>query len=178
MNKQEFMNYLKRESRASANAFIDSNNLVFQGEARAYQNASLLCENLDEPQKVKVPEFVADWIEEVKQRGCGLADALDCFASPIMPDNIKEWLEFNSSVIGCHHDHQELLARAWLDGYEIEDAAEWIVKIDDNAYFVDFFDSLQPHLVDGLGKEVMRFDSKEKADAIILLIGDGIVEKV
>lgn len=86
-------------------------------------------EELDEPQKVKVPEFVADWIEEVKQRGCGLADALDCFASPIMPDNIKEWVEFNSSVVGCHHDHQELLARAWLDGYEIEEEPKYCVNI-------------------------------------------------
>lgn len=78
-------------------------------------------------QKVKVPKFVADWIEEVKQRGCGLADALDCFASPIMPDNIKEWVEFNSSAIGCHHDHQELLARAWLDGYEVEEEPQYRV---------------------------------------------------
>lgn len=84
---------------------------------------------LDEPQKVKVPTFVADWIEEVKQRGCGLADALDCFASPIMPDIIKEWLEFNSSVIGCHHDHQELLARAWLDGYEVEEEPKYYVEL-------------------------------------------------
>nr|DAG79504.1 MAG TPA: Protein of unknown function (DUF1642) [Caudoviricetes sp.] len=80
-------------------------------------------------QKVKVPMFVADWIEEVRRRGCGLADALDCFASPIMPDNIKEWLEFNSSAIGCHHDHQELLARAWLDGYEVEEEPKYRVNI-------------------------------------------------
>lgn len=51
-----------------------------------------------------------------------------------------------------------------------------MVKVGDNAYFVDFFDSLTPHLVDGLGWEVMRLDDKSKADAVALIIG-GKAEK-
>lgn len=59
---------------------------------------------------------------------------------------------------------------------EVEEEPKWVVKVDDNAYFVDFFDSLTPHLVDGLGWEVMRLDDKSKADAVALIIG-GKAEK-
>ncbi|MEQ7031868.1 hypothetical protein ABQE16_16945 [Enterococcus avium] len=59
---------------------------------------------------------------------------------------------------------------------EVEEEPKWVVKVDDNAYFVDFFDSLTPHLVDGLSWEVMRLDDKSKADAVALIIG-GKAEK-
>ena len=63
---------------------------------------------------------------------------------------------------------------------EVEEEPKWVVKIEDNgsAYFVDFFDELQPHLVYGLSGEVMRFDSEDKANAIFTLIECGTVEKV
>ncbi|MGH1649480.1 DUF1642 domain-containing protein, partial [Enterococcus gilvus] len=118
MNKQEWIEKIKANGE-----WFETNRYV------KITKVIELVNQIDEPQKVKVPAFVADWIEEVKQRGCGLADALDCFASPIMPDIIKEWLEFNSSVIGCHHDHQELLARAWLDDYEVEEEPKYYLKL-------------------------------------------------
>ncbi|MDB1728419.1 hypothetical protein [Enterococcus avium] len=63
---------------------------------------------------------------------------------------------------------------------EVEEEPKWVFKIEDNgsAYFVDFFDELQPHLVYGLSGEVMRFDSEDKANAIVTLIECGTVEKV
>ena len=63
---------------------------------------------------------------------------------------------------------------------EVEEEPKWVVKIEDNgsAYFVDLFDELQPHLVYGLSGEVMRFDSEDKANAIVTLIECGTVEKV
>ena len=63
---------------------------------------------------------------------------------------------------------------------EVEEEPKWVVKIEDNgsAYSVDFFDELQPHLVYGLSGEVMRFDSEDKANAIVTLIECGTVEKV
>ena len=63
---------------------------------------------------------------------------------------------------------------------EVEEEPKWVVKIEDNgsAYFVDFFDELQPRLVYGLSGEVMRFDSEDKANAIVTLIECGTVEKV
>ena len=63
---------------------------------------------------------------------------------------------------------------------EVEEEPKWVVKIEDNGstYFVDFFDELQPYLVYGLSGEVMRFDSEDKANAIVTLIECGTVEKV
>ncbi len=129
---------------------------------------------------VKVPAFVAEWIEEVRQRGCGLADALNCFASPIIPNEVEEWVEFNSSALGMHHDHQELLARAWLDGYEVE-PPKWIVKKKNGDYvegyanattsftiYIDsHLDSTTPH----------KFTKLAKAEAVAYLV-EGAVEKV
>lgn len=127
-------------------------------------------------QKVKVPAFVAEWYEEHKHN---LSESLWEFTVEL---NEKTkvmgavYTEFESWFID--HPRAYEFITSMKNGYEVEAEPEWVVKVDDNAYFVDFFDSLQPHLVYGLSKEVMRFDSKEKADAIILLIGDGTVEKV
>ena len=65
-----------------------------------------LLSELDEPQKVVVPQFVADFISEQKKQGHTLSYSIDAS----MSDRVAEWYWGNS----------ELFARAWLDGYEIE----------------------------------------------------------
>ena len=63
---------------------------------------------IDEPQKVVVPRFVAEWIGYKKAEGYTLYGTLmEAEANPI----IKEWV-FKS--------RQEVLARAWIFGYDIE----------------------------------------------------------
>ncbi|NIB97590.1 DUF1642 domain-containing protein [Streptococcus pseudopneumoniae] len=74
-------------------------------------------EQLDEPQKVKVPQFVADWIEECKKKGdlsLGGAIQLPC-------PEIYEWL--------MDWENQELFAQAWIFGYEVEEEKQYAVKI-------------------------------------------------
>lgn len=74
-------------------------------------------EQLDEPQKVKIPQCVADWIKECKEKGdlsLGGAIQLPC-------PEIYEWL--------MDWKNQELFARAWLDGYEVEKERRYLVKI-------------------------------------------------
>lgn len=69
----------------------------------------------DTPEKVVVPEFVADWIELCKEK----ANLIDCLQGG--------YRHFN----GCEHigededwlfegDNQDVVARAWLYGYEVE----------------------------------------------------------
>ena len=74
---------------------------------------------LDEPQKVVVPQFVADEIKRFKKTGdWDLFQAMDyCFEK----NEIREWLE--------NKDNQELFARAWLDGYEVEEDVEGFTEI-------------------------------------------------
>nr|DAI47652.1 MAG TPA: Protein of unknown function (DUF1642) [Caudoviricetes sp.] len=72
-----------------------------------------LIKSLDEPEKVKVPQFMADFITEQKKLGHTLSYSIDA----CMSDRVAEWYWGNS----------ELFARAWLDGYEIEKEARYEV---------------------------------------------------
>lgn len=71
-----------------------------------------------EPQKPVVPQFVADWIEYVRGWNKGLLYAL-ANAS----DEVLAWLCVDKLK------RQELFARAWLDGYEVEKEKRYIVKM-------------------------------------------------
>ena len=66
-------------------------------------------EQLDEPQPVKVKQFVADWITHSKNIGRSLFGAMSIFEENF---EIKKWMQWA--------ENQENYAREWLDGYEIE----------------------------------------------------------
>ena len=73
---------------------------------------------LDEPEKVKVPQFVADWVEESKQ---------SC-------KNVAEFFRYkypNIEFVKYFSDkgNIDLVARAWLDGYEVEEETKYRVKL-------------------------------------------------
>lgn len=78
-----------------------------------------LIEQLDEPKKVKVPQFVADWIEECKGKDEPLYYALD--RTP--PQEVDSWF--------CEDEvkRQNTFARAWLDGYTVEKEKRYLVKV-------------------------------------------------
>ena len=81
-------------------------------------------EQLDEPKPVKVPPFVADWIEVCKEH---LTTSLYTAMNPnFMKENNQSfdfilWIKKTSN--------QETFARAWLDGYEVEKEKKYFVKI-------------------------------------------------
>ena len=66
---------------------------------------------LDEPEKVKVPQFVADVIEGAREQSPELEDALH-YACSNGSQEFTEWYQKKSN--------RDLFARAWLDGYEVE----------------------------------------------------------
>lgn len=77
-----------------------------------------LANQLDEPEKVKVPQCVADWIEYFKKTGdWDLFQAMDYLFGT---KEIREWLE--------DKNNQETFARAWLDGYEVEEEKRYYVR--------------------------------------------------
>ena len=78
-----------------------------------------LVKQLDEPEKVKVPQFVAEKIDYFKKTGdWDLFQAMDYLFGK---KEIREWLE--------DKNNQETFARAWLDGYEVEKEKRYLVKI-------------------------------------------------
>lgn len=73
---------------------------------------------LDEPQKPVVPQFVADWIEECKNDDFHLFGAMEGISSN--QKKLDYWFR--------EDDNMELFARAWLDGYRIEEEKRYYVR--------------------------------------------------
>ena len=84
-------------------------------------------EGMVEREKVKVKQFVADWIEVCKEH---LTTSLYTAMNPnFMKENNQSfdlilWIKKTSN--------QDLFARAWLDGYEVEKEKRYLVKIKGN----------------------------------------------
>ncbi|EIT0069580.1 DUF1642 domain-containing protein [Listeria innocua] len=70
---------------------------------------------------VKVPKFVADWIEKKKENGDDLLVALDKNWQG-MEDSVRDWFDGEK-------ERYELFARAWLDGYEVEQEPLYYVRL-------------------------------------------------
>ena len=108
MNKQELIDYCN-DLKESKNRFI--NCIDVDGIIDTIKQ-------LDEPQKVVVPQFVADWIEESK-KSC--ETVVDFFGYKFSNIEMIKYLQKKERI--------NLVARAWLDGYEVEKESKYIVKV-------------------------------------------------
>ena len=79
-----------------------------------------LIKQLDEPKPVKVPQFVADVLEGAREHSPELEDALH-YTWGNGSKEFTEWYKKKSN--------RDLFARAWLDGYEVEEEKRYLVKI-------------------------------------------------
>lgn len=77
-----------------------------------------------EREKVTVQQFVGDFIAEQKKLGHTLSYSIDA----CMSDIVAEW----------YWDNPELFARAWLDGYEVDEEKRYRVKLKSNLEEVDY----------------------------------------
>ena len=69
-------------------------------------------EIVGESVKVTIPQYVADWIEEVK--GLDRRFKLELLCNTVqMPDDVYDWLDER-------YGDTDILAKAWLDGYVVE----------------------------------------------------------
>lgn len=105
MNKQELIDYCNdlKESKSRFINCIDVDRIIDT------------IKQLDEPEKVKVPQFVVDFIAEQKKLGHTLSYSIDAS----MSDIVAEW----------YWDNSELFALAWIFGYEIEKEKRYTVKV-------------------------------------------------
>lgn len=105
MNKQEliyFCNVLKENKSRFINC-IDVDRIIDA------------IKQLDEPEKVKVPQFIAEFITEQKKLGHTLSYSIDAS----MSDIVAKW----------YWDNSELFAQAWIFGYEVEEEKRYFVKL-------------------------------------------------
>lgn len=109
MNKQEALKRIE----------VQKETLIRLTGWAVYVYIEELIKSLDESEKIKIPQFVADWIEYFRKSGdWDLFQAMDYMFGK---KEIKEWLE--------DKDNQDLFARAWLDGYEVEEEKRYLVSL-------------------------------------------------
>lgn len=113
MNKEEAIKKLKNKSWGS----WDSDSSYGRGLVINLGDAQKIVSQIDEPQKVVIPKFVADWIEHCRNFGNGLKKCLA--AGEARANDCDIWVG----------DNEEKVARAWLDGYEIEPEKLYTVEI-------------------------------------------------
>ena len=109
MNKQEAIRELMSKSREII--FGDDENM-YLSRKRTIE----LVSQIDEPQKVVVPKFVAEWIVEAEKIHNNLSWVW--FSNPVS-DELNAWLK----------NHTETFMRAWLDGYTVEKEKLYTVEI-------------------------------------------------
>ena len=86
---------------------------------------------LDEPQKVVVPQFVADYIEFKKKNNFHVYGAMRVIEDHY-DKNVPEWF---------YEKNIETFIRAWLDGYEVEKEKRYMIKlkgVPDGAKFLKY----------------------------------------
>lgn len=87
-----------------------------------------LIEKLDEPQKPVVPQFVADWIEYCKRHNFTLFGCLD----PVDNFEVLVGEDFEGDARKCIlwcRSASDKVARAWLDGYEVEQEKRYYIRL-------------------------------------------------
>lgn len=79
--------------------------------------------------KVVIPRFVAEYIEECKKQRRSLKDSMDKRSAPF---KVSIWL----MRLGEYYNYknQELFARAWLDGYDVEREKRYRIKMKNEKY--------------------------------------------
>ena len=85
-------------------------------------------EGMAEREKVKVPQCVADVIEGAREQSPELEAALHY----TWGNGTKEFTEWYNKK-----SNRDLFARAWLDGYEVEEEKRYLVKIKATKHFFD-----------------------------------------
>ena len=109
MNKQELIER------------IESVKYIF-GNKNEYVNIDFVIElisELDEPKKVVVPQFVADYIEFKKSYDFHVYGAMRVIEDHY-DKRVPEWF---------YEKNIETFIRAWIDGYEVEKEKRYLVKL-------------------------------------------------
>lgn len=159
MNKQELIEYCE-SLKGDLNKFINGVEVdkIIKG-----------IEQLDEPQKPVVPQFVADWIKYCKFTNVNLQNAL--FVGDVYFYNYANQKDFSKlKEFLKTENNQENFARAWLDGYEIEKEKRYTVKLKNTN---DYLNQTEVgfHLYDNC-RNNGKFTRKEIEDAGFLWVFD------
>ena len=106
MNKQEAIEKIKNIETLNI-----KDSIADKGVDMVIKNQVIdIISQIDELQKVVVPKFVAEWIEEARAEEYSLYGAWEM---------VKEGSEIFWWLFDGHESNQDTFNRAWLDGYEV-----------------------------------------------------------
>ena len=131
----------------------------YQGYAVWWEDVKKIFEQLDEPKPVKVPQFVADWISFAKINGLKFKNTYGFYEEIAPSDDVYRvmYYIFKESIAGKEIrkwvvDNIDTFARAWLDGYEVEEEKRYFVKVKATKHYIS---------KDGIGKIFFSLAYKE-----------------
>ena len=113
MNKQEAIEKIKNIDTLNINDMVAG-----QQVDMVMKNQVLdIISQIDEPQKVVVPKFVAEWIKKYRHAHTLLRVLNASEKEQITPSTVNDWIL----------DNQYYFIKAWIDGYdvELEETDEW-----------------------------------------------------
>lgn len=123
MNKQEVIK--KVELLGEYERFVD--------EPISKNSVLNILSQIDESKKVKIPQFVAEWIEYCRSVGHDFLRAIS--AGNAQANKVDCWI----------YSNQDTFARAWLDGYEVEKEKRYRITIKNACHGALGFNSIQKH---------------------------------
>ncbi|CIO22745.1 DUF1642 domain-containing protein [Streptococcus pneumoniae] len=113
MNKQELIKKLEERRTITGN---------FQGYVVWWEDVKEIFEQLGEPQPVKVPQCVAEYIEFKKKNNFHVYGAMRVIEDHY-DKKVPDWF---------YENNIEKFCLAWLNGYEVEKEKRYFVKIKGN----------------------------------------------
>lgn len=108
---------------------------------------------LDEQKSVKVPQFVAEWIEEAR-KAC--KDVAELFEFDFTNDEVRKWFMQERPF--------DLVARAWLDGYEVEEEKRYTVVTKATKQPL-YYNAIDKKLFFSMGGLATKFTRKQLKEA-------------
>lgn len=120
MNKKEAIEKIEKLKGLT----IKEKNLILDIEMISKGDVLEIIEQIDEPEKPVLPQFIADWLEVCKENlGFSLSNAMSHSTSAMnkQPNWVKGWFNLK--------DNQETFAKAWLFGYEVEKEKLYTVEL-------------------------------------------------
>ena len=131
------------------------NGLFDFGAKIACQNFLKDLQQLDEPEKVKVPQCVHKHIQEAKEYNWDLQDLMKSIDDEDSED-LQRWF--------YHECNQETLARAWLDGYDVEEEKRYTVVVKETKQPL-YYNAMDKKLFFSMGGLATKFTRKQLEEA-------------
>lgn len=157
MNKQELIEKYEKLEGVCKDPGAEIARLIFLEDLQ----------ELDEPQKVTVPQFVADWITKAKTEGLKRKNSLGSYEE-LFPSDSAYSAMFSIFIKGFAigevrnwvAENTDTFALAWINGYEVKKEKRYTVKMRATKQPL-FYNNMYEKIFFSLGDLAARFTRKE-----------------